>query len=276
MGQLGQYNTLKVVKQVEFGVYLQDDTFGEVLLPKSQVPPAIKDGDDIEVFLYKDSEDRPIATCKEPLATLGEFAVLKVRMVDKVGAWLDWGLDKDLLVPFREQKQDMEADKSYLVFLYLDDESQRIVASTKLEKFLNNTPPEYEVGQEVDILISNQSEIGYTAIINQAHSGLLYKNEVFQKIRRGSHYKAYIKKLREDDKIDLSLLPLGYEKIDSMAKQLLQELKESGGSLPLNDKSSPEDIYNSLKMSKKNFKKAVGSLYKERIIVIEEKGIRLA
>ncbi len=275
MGQIGKYNTLKVSKEVDFGLYLYDNEYGEILLPKSQVSPLTKVGDNIEVFLYKDSEDRLIATSKEPIATVDEFAVLKVKSVDKIGAWLEWGLDKDLLAPFREQKQDMEADKSYLVYIYLDDESQRIVASSKLDKYLNNTPAEYEIGQKVNILISNQTDIGYIAIINNTHSGLIYKNEVFRKLSRGQKLEAYIKKVRDDDKIDLSLEPAGYEKIDSFAKSILTELKQSGGFLPLNDKSQPDDIYNAFKTSKKNFKKAIGSLYKEKLIAIEEKGIRL-
>lgn len=275
MADIGKYNNLRVVKELDFGVYLDGGDKGEILLPIKQVPPGTKPDDELEVFLYTDSEDRLIATSKEPYAIVDEFAVLKVIDVNKTGAWLDLGLDKHLLVPFREQKQDMEADKSYLVYIYLDKETNRLVASSKLDKFLDNIPPEYEVGQEVDILISNKTDIGFTAVINNLHSGLLYQNEVFQKLKRGQKLKAYIKKIRDDEKIDLILEKPGYEKIDGISKSILEKIKEHGGYLLLTDKSSPEEIQRMFGISKKNFKKALGSLYKQKFIVLEEKGIRL-
>jgi len=269
MALLGKYNVLQVVKRLDFGVYLDGHELGEILLPTSQVPPTAQIGDQLDVFLYKDSEDRLIATSKEPLAVIDEFAVLKVLIVDRVGAWLDWGLDKHLLVPFREQKQDMEAGKYYLVYVYIDHESQRIVASSKLDKFLDNTPPEYEEGQEVDLLISNQSDIGYLAVINNTHTGLLYKNEVFQPLKRGQKLKGFIKKMREDDKIDLCLQKQGYDKIGSMAESILELLKKNNGLLPYSDKSSPEAIYSFFQISKKDFKKAIGLLYRKKKISLE-------
>ena len=273
MAQLGKYNELKVVKCLDFGVYLDGQELGEILLPTSQVPPNTKVGDGLEVFLYRDSEDRLIATSKEPFATIDQFAVLRVVTVDKVGAWMDWGLDKHLLVPFREQKQDMEAGKRYLVYVYIDHESQRIVASSKLDKFLDNIPPEYEENQEVDLLISNQSEIGYVAIINHTHSGMLYKNEVFQPLKRGQKLKGFIKKVRPDDKIDLTLQKPGYDKIGTMAENIRKLLIKHKGTLPYGDKSSPEEIYGFFQMSKKDFKKAIGLLYKQKKILIEENQI---
>lgn len=275
MQGLGKYNELKIVKELDFGVYLDGGEMGEILLPIRQVPPNAKPDDTIEVFLYKDSEDRLIATSKEPFAIVEEFAVLRVVEVNRTGAWLDWGLDKHLLVPFREQKQDMEEGKFYLVYIYVDIETQRLAASSKLDKFLDNIPPEYEEGQEVDLLISNQSDIGYVAVINNVHSGLLYKNEVFQKLKRGQKIKGYIKKVREDEKIDLVLQKPGYDKIDSLSQSILRKLKEENGTIALGDKSSPEDIYTTFEISKKDFKKAIGKLYREKIIEVKKEEIRL-
>ncbi len=276
MTELGKYNELRVVKELDFGLYLDGSELGEILLPIRQVAPNTKPDDIIEVFLYKDSEDRLIATTREPFAIVEEFAVLRVVEVNKTGAWLDWGLDKHLLVPFREQKQDMEEGKSYLVYIYLDIESQRLAASSKLDKFLDNIPPEYEVGQEVDLLISNKSDIGYTAVINNLHSGLIYENEVFQKIKRGQKLKGYIKKLRDDDKIDLILQKPGFKKIDNISQLILNKLKSEGGFLHVTDKSSPDEIKRLFEISKKNFKKAIGTLYKQRLILIEADGIKIA
>lgn len=275
MVQIGNYNELRIVKRVDFGMYLDGAELGEILLPTSQIPPNAEIDQVIEVFIYRDSEDRLIATSKEALAVVNQFAVLKVISVDKIGAWLDWGLEKNLLAPFREQKQDMEAGKYYLVYVYLDQESQRIVASSKLAKYLDNVPPEFEEGQEVDLLISNKSDIGYVAIINNAHSGLLYANEVFQPLKRGQKIKGYIKKLREDEKIDLSLQKPGYEKISSQSEKIIRLLKIHNGVLPYGDKSSPEVIYEFFQMSKKDFKKALGQLYKQKMVVLEPMKIKL-
>lgn len=275
MAEIGKYNTLSVVKEVDFGIYLDGGDSGEILLPKRQVPPGIRPNDSLEVFLYKDSEDRLIATSKEPIATVEEFAVLEVVSVDKIGAWMNWGLDKHLLVPFREQKQDMEEGKSYLVYIYLDQESQRIAASSKLDKFLDNTPAEYTEGDEVSLLISNRSDIGYTAVINNLHSGLIYENEVFQKLSRGQRITGYIKNIRPDEKIDLILQKIGYEKIDPITQDVLNKIKSNRGNLPYNDKSTPEEIQREFSISKKNFKKAIGALYKEKTITIDDDGIHL-
>ena len=201
--------------------------------------------------------------------------MLEVVSVNAVGAFLDWGLSKDILVPFREQKQNMQVGESYLVYVYLDEATNRIVASSKLSRFLNKKPIEYKPGQEVDILISNRSEIGYTVIINQAHRGILYKNEVFHKIFRGQHYTGYIVKVRDDEKIDVRLQKPGLDKVDDFSDELLNELKRSNGFLAFNDNTPPEQIYSTFGVSKKTFKKAVGALFRQRLIEITEQGIKL-
>ncbi len=274
MAEIGKYNVLKVVKDLDFGLYLDGDELGEILLPRRYVPVNCSVDDELEVFIYLDSEDRLIATTEMPEATVGEFAYMNAVAVGKVGAFMDWGLPKDLLVPFREQKVDIEKGKGYVIYVYLDDESKRIAGSSKVEKYLDNLPPEYEEGQEVDLLIYNQSDLGYKAIINNTHSGILYANEVFKKIRKGDRLKGYIKKVREDDKIDLVLEKPGYEKVDSIAQSILDILKENQNFLKITDKSPADEISATFGISKKNFKKAIGSLYKQRIISIDPDGIR--
>lgn len=273
--EIGKYNTLKVVKEVDFGIYLDGDEFGEILMPQRYVPENCKPDDEINAFVYLDSEDRLIATTEKPYATVGEFALLKVASINRIGAFLDWGLPKDLLVPFKEQKVKMEENKSYLVYIYVDPVTHRIAASSNLDKYLDNVPPDYEENEEVDLLIGNSTDLGYKVIINQLHWGMLYKNEVFQKISRGQKIKGYIKKVREDEKIDVCLQKPGYEKIDKLAQTILDKLHEYGGFILVNDKSSSEDIYELFGTSKKTFKKSLGALYKQRIISIEENGIRL-
>lgn len=275
MVNIGKYNTLEVVKQLDFGIYLDGGEKGEILMPKRYVPANCQIGDKVDVFIYLDSEDRLIATSDKPFATVGEFAFLKVKSVDKIGAFLDWGLMKDLLVPFREQKMKMIAGRKYLVYIYIDGESQRIAATAKIDKFLDNVPPAYEIGQEVDLIIDNETELGYNAIINQLHKGMLYHNELFEYLEPGMQMKGFIKKVREDDKIDLSLYPIGYQRVEGVLQDVLYRLKEAGGYLAVTDKTEAEVIYNTFGMSKKTFKKALGSLYKQRLIVIEENGIRL-
>ena len=274
MAEIGKYNVLKVVKDLDFGLYLEGGELGEILLPRRYVPINCTVDDELEVFIYLDSEDRLIATTEMPEAEVGEFAYLKAVEVGKVGAFMDWGLPKDLLVPFREQKADIEKGRGYVVYVYLDDESKRIAASSKVEKFLDNIPPEYEEGQEVDLLIYHQSDLGYKAIINNTHSGMIYANEVFKKIRKGDKLKGYIKKVRSDDKIDLMLEKPGYEKVDSIAQSILDKLKDHQNFLKITDKSPADEISSMFGISKKTFKKAIGTLYKQRIISIDPDGIR--
>ena len=271
----GRYNTLKVVKYVDFGVYLDGAEMGEILLPARYVPEVCEVGEDLEVFIYLDSEDRIIATTEKPFAQVGEFAMLRVNAVNNVGAFLDWGLMKDLLVPFREQKMNMVAGRSYLVYVYVDPDSQRIAASAKLEKFLDNVVPEYKVGEEVSLIVESESELGYNAIINHLHRGILYHDELPGPLNKGQKLKAYIKKVRDDKKIDLSLYRPGYEQVDGISQDILNKLHEAGGFLPFTDKSDAALIFERFAISKKIFKKAIGALYCQRRILMEEKGIRL-
>lgn len=275
MIEIGNYNKLRVVKEVDFGVYLDGGDAGEILMPLKYVPEGTKPDDEVEVFIYSDSEDRLIATRETPLAKVGEFACLKVKSVNKYGAFLDWGLLKDLLVPFREQKSDMIEGYSYVVYIYLDEQTNRPAASAKVEKYFIDKIPEYEVNQEVEILIQAATEIGYKAIVENKYSGLLYKNEVYRNIEKGDKTKAYIKKIREDGKIDLSLQKSGYQHIDETSLNILETLKDKRGFIAASDKSTPEMINAIFGISKKAFKKAIGVLYKQRLITITDEGIKL-
>jgi uncharacterized protein len=275
MPSIGKYNTLKVVKELDFGVYLDGSELGEILLPRRYVPIDCKPDDEVEVFLYFDSDDRIIATTEKPFATINEFALLRVKAVDQYGAFLDWGLMKDLLVPFREQKLTMEAGRSYIVFVYFDQSSNRIAASAKLEKFLDNLPVKFEIGQQVDLIVWQATDMGYKAIINHSHQGMLYSNEVFQKLKVGQSIKGYIKKIRDDEKIDLSLYPSGSVKPGENTDKILEYLRKQGGYANVTDKTPPETIYTLFGISKKTFKIAIGNLYKQELIAIEKDGIRL-
>ena len=275
MADIGVLNNLKVVKEVDFGVYLDGGEHGEILLPRRYVPANCKVDDNIRVFIYLDSEDRLIATTERPYAMAGDFALLKVVAVNSVGAFLDWGLPKDLLVPFSEQRPLMEKGKSYIVRVYVDKQSNRITATTRLDRYLDNDPCNFHAGQEVELLICNQTDIGYKAIINGTHWGVLYSNEVFQSLRRGQKTEGYIKKVRDDNKIDLCLQKPGYEKVGDVTETILNVLKKKGGSLPVTDKSSPEIIYKLFGVSKKTYKKAIGAIYRKRLITIENNGIKL-
>lgn len=260
---------------MDFGVYLDGESDGEILLPKRYVPEGTAIGDVIPVFIYTDSEDRAIATTEKPLAMVGDFACLEVVEVNRMGAFLEWGLMKQLFVPFREQREPMEVGKSYPVFVYVDFETRRITASSKLSRFIDATTPELEEGQEVELLLYQRTQLGWKAIINQRYSGVLYENEVFQVLSEGQQLKGYVKQIRPDEKIDLTLHKPGYEKVDDFSNTLFDILKEFGGFLPFTDKSSAEAIYNRFGVSKKTFKKAVGDLYKKRLIGLEPDGLRL-
>lgn len=275
MVELGKMNKLRVVKEVDFGVYLDGGCYGEILMPKRYVPEGCKPEDMLDVFVYLDSEDRIIATTEKPYAMVGEYACLKVVSVNRVGAFLDWGLMKDLLVPYNEQYKKMEVGNWYVVRLYIDEDTERIAATAKIEEFLDQEPKDYKEGQEVDLMIFGHSELGYKAIINNKHTGMLYSNEVFRKIKIGERLKGYIKKLREDGKIDLMLDKPGYKKVGDISTQILDKLKEQNGFLPLGDKSPAEEIYNMFGISKKAFKMTIGGLYKSRLITIEKDGIKL-
>ena len=275
MLEIGRLNNLRVVKEVDFGVYLDGGEFGEILLPKKYVPKNCRPGSIIEVFIYLDSEDRIIATTQKPYAMVGEFAELKVVSVSAAGAFLDWGLQKDLLVPFREQKQKMIKGKSYVVYVYFDEKSERIAASAKLHKYLDSAPVDFRPGEEVDLLIYDETEMGYNAIINKTHMGLIHKNDVFQTLETGQKIKGYIKNIREDGKIDLLLQKPGYGKVDDLSRKILELIKQHDGFVPVTDKSPPEIIYKTFGVSKKTYKKAIGALFKKRLITIEDDGIKL-
>jgi predicted RNA-binding protein (virulence factor B family) len=275
MVTLGKTYTLDVVKSVDFGFYLDAKNLGEVLLPSKHAPSNLKVGDSLEVFLYLDSEDRPVATTQRPKAQVGEFAYLTVVAVTDVGAFLDWGLDKDVLVPFAEQHRPLEVGHSYLVYLYLDKIHGRITASSKIDHFLNDDKPHnFKPQQAVNLIIANSTDLGYKAIINHSHWGVLYKDEVHQRLSFGQNKKGFIKRIRPDGKIDLSLQG-GKETRDKYAKIILIYLNNHNGFAPVHDKTNPQVISKLFGMSKGAFKKAIGGLYKQRIISIEKDGIRL-
>lgn len=275
MVEIGKYNTLKIVKDLDFGVYLDGGDELEILLPARYVPKNVKPGDEVEVFIYHDNEGRIIATTAKPLAIVGEFQFMEVKSVNNTGAFLEWGLMKDLLVPFKEQKMPMREGKWYLVHIHLDHVTGRIVASARIDKFLDNVMPEYSLNQEVNLLVADETDIGYKVIINNLHWGLLYHNEVFRRIEKGEQLKGYIKEVREDEKIDVSLTPLGYQKVEGIAGTILESLKMQGGFIPVHDKSEPDIIYSLFRCSKKAFKQAIGALYKQKMISLESDGIHL-
>ena len=275
MPEIGKFNTLRVVKAVDFGVYLDGKTLGEILLPRRYVPEGCQPGDSVEVFLYHDSEDRLISTTQRPHAGVGDLAFLKVVAVNNFGAFLDWGLPKDLLVPFGEQQQQMKEGRFYMVYVYLDKTSRRIAASSKLEKFLAAQPTDFEKGQPVDLLIADRTDMGYKAIIDRIAWGVLYYNEVFQNLRQGQRIRGFIKNVRSDGKIDLCLQKPGYEKVLGLSENIMAVIRVHGGFLDVTDKTSAERIYSLFGISKKTFKKAIGALYKARRISIEMGGIAL-
>lgn len=276
MSMIGQYAELRVAKLVDFGVFLEGEDEALILLPNRYVPAKTQIDDKIKVFIYRDSEDRIIATTLQPKATVGQFAVMKVKSVTRVGAFLDWGLAKDLLVPFSEQRDKLQVDQDYLVYVYLDEATGRIVATAKIDKVLRETEHDYKEGDEVKLLVGKRNDLGYQVLINDNALGIIYRNEVFGNLRMGDQRIGYIKKVRPDGKIDVSLQQQGYQnEVPKSGQMILDLLKEEEGFLPLNDKSSPEDIHYLLKMSKKNFKKSIGLLYKQRLITIEENGIYL-
>lgn len=273
--ELGRFNLLRVVKQVDFGMYLDGGEEGEILLPSRYVPQGCKPGEMLRVFVYLDSEERLVATTLEPYAQTGDFACLEVAWVNQYGAFLNWGLMKDLFVPFREQKQKMVVGHKYVVHVHLDDESYRIVASAKVERYLSKDMPSYAPGDPVQVLVWHKTELGYKVIVDNCYGGLLYENEIFGTLQVGMQTEAFVKQVRPDGKIDLALQKPGYARVDDFSKVLLQHIRTNGGYLALTDKSPAEDIYALFGVSKKTFKKAVGDLYKRRLVVLEESGIRL-
>lgn len=276
MIKLGHNNKLRVGRFVDFGAYLTDDEGAEILLPARYVSDDLVVGDEIDVFVYKDSEDRPVATTDVPYVEVGQFAFLQVVAVNKVGAFLDWGLPKDLLVPFSEQKARMQQGGIYLVYVYLDNESGRIVASAKVEKYLGNLIPDYKPGQRVEALVWEHTPIGYKVIVDNLFQGMLYQNELYRPVEIEETVDAYVKMVRPDGKIDLTLGDKAVNRVRELSDEIMERLKNSGASLPYGDKSSPDDIKAEFKCSKRDFKQAIGRLYKEHRIVIEDDNIALA
>jgi predicted RNA-binding protein (virulence factor B family) len=281
MIEIGKYNTLTILRDTKVGLFLGNSTedpdgIHDILLPNKYVPNVFEIGEELTVFVYLDHEERPVAATLEPYILLNEFALLRVNYVNQVGAFMDWGMEKDILVPFKEQARPMEKGKRYLVYLYMDEKTNRLVASSKTNQFLDNETLTVENGEEVDLIVSHITEIGINVIINERHKGLVYKDEVYDDaIRTGDRLRGYVKTIRPDHKIDVSLQKLGYQNIEPNAQKILDELKASRGFLRLNDNSHPEDIKTVLKMSKKTFKKAIGALYKEHKIEIKDDGIYL-
>lgn len=273
--KLGDYNRMVVVKDVDFGMYLDGGDEGEILLPSRYVPEGCKVGDELNVFLYLDNEERPVATTQKPLAKVGDFACLEVSWVNEYGAFLNWGLMKDLFCPFREQKMRMEIGNKYIVYVTIDDESYRMMASAKIEHFLSKEIAPYNNGDEVNLLIWQKTDLGFKVIIDNAFAGLIYEDQIFKHVTTGDRMKGYISCVREDGKIDVTLQPTGRRQTEEFADTLIQYLKDNGGSCDLGDKSDADEIYKRFQVSKKAYKRAIGDLYKKHLITIESNGIKL-
>lgn len=274
--ELGKYNTLKVVKAVDFGMYLDGGVEGEILLPARYVPEGTQLGDELRVFIYLDNEERLVATTLTPRVQVGEFAYLEVNWVNQHGAFLDWGLMKDLFVPFAEQKMKMQVGKSYIVHAHVDEESFRIMASAKVERYLSKEVPTYNPGDEVHILVWQKTDLGFKVIVENKFSGLIYDNEVFRPLHTGMELTAYIKQVRPDGKLDLMLQKSGQAHVEDFSSTLLDYIREQGGHTTFNDKSPADEIYETFGVSKKTFKRAVGDLYKKHLIELNDAGIQLA
>ncbi|USD51362.1 GntR family transcriptional regulator [Vibrio sp. SCSIO 43153] len=277
MIKIGQINSLEVIKTADFGVFLDGEDYGSVLLPNKHVPEGTELGDHLDVFLYFDSESQLAATIDKPIAQVGEWGLMKIEGINKTGAFVNWGIkEKDLLIPFSEQRARFTAGQNILVYVYTDKASGRIVGTTKFNKWLDKTPANYEVNEEVNLIIAERSQLGYKAIVNGEHWGMIFPSDVFGKLFIGKKLKGYVKQIREDGKIDLALQKVGVAKMDDLSSKIMEQLEKKGGFLPLNDKSSPEAIFESFRTSKGTYKKTIGGLYKDGKIVIEKDGIRLA
>lgn len=273
--KLGDYNTLTVVRRADFGLYLDGGREGDILLPNKYVPEGTEIGDEIEVFLYLDQEERLIATTETPLARVGDFAYLECTWVNQYGAFLNWGLTKDLFCPFREQKMRMEKGRSYIVYIHIDSESYRIVATAKVDWFLDSDPAPFRTGQPVDILVWQKTDLGFKCIIENRYPGLIYDTQIFQHIHTGDRLQAYVSQVRGDGKTDITLQPTGRQLTTDFADRLLSYLRQHDGQCPLGDKSDTDDIREMFQVSKKTFKKAVGDLYRRRLIIPSDHSIAL-
>lgn len=275
MIKLGEYNTLMILRETEPGLYLGDEEENVVLLPHKYKPEEYEIGGKITVFIYLDNEERPIATTLDPFLQLNTFGYLHCSDVTQYGAFMDWGLEKQLFVPFKEQARPMKKGHWYIVYLYLDEKTNRLVGSSKTDRFLQNDTLTVKQFEEVEILVTHITDKGANTIVNGIHKGLIYIEDIFEDIRTGDRIKAYVKKIRNDNKIDIVLQTPGYRSIEPNANFIREELEAAGGFLPLHDKSEPETIKNLLGMSKKSFKKAIGTLYKDKQIIIKKDGIEL-
>jgi predicted RNA-binding protein (virulence factor B family) len=277
MINIGIDNTFRILRDTKPGLFLGTDVEGEeILLPNKYVPKQYEIGQEITAFVYLDHEERPVATTLEPYIYLNEFALLRVNYINQFGAFMDWGLEKDLFVPFKEQARPMEKGKRYIVYMYLDEKTNRLVGSSKTNQFLSNDDLKVQQFDEVDLIISHITDAGINVIVNERYKGLLYKNEVYDdSIKPGQRMVGYVKNIRPDNKLDIMLNKPGYENVEPNADIILEELRLNRGFLRLNDDSHPEDIKTVLKMSKKTFKKAIGALYKQKLIDIKEDGIYL-
>lgn len=273
--QLGRFNRLPVARFADQGLYLSGGPEDGILLPKKYVPEHVQVGDELDVFLYLDQQERLVATTLKPLAQVGDFAWLTVSWVNNFGAFLDWGLEKDLFVPFREQKMKMQKGHSYLVHLHIDPESYRIVASAKVERWLSQDIPPYRTGDQVEGLVWQKTDLGFKVIADNLYPGLIYDGEVFRELHSGDRVTAFVKQVRGDGKLDLTLQRQGQQAVTDFSDILLEHIRQNGGSIPLGDKSQPEEIYAVFGVSKKVFKKAVGDLFKRRLITIHSEGLQL-
>ncbi len=273
--KLGDYNKLTVVKEVDFGMYLDGGDEGEILLPTRYVPEGCKPGDELDVFIYLDQDERPVATTLTPLAKVGDFAYLEVSWVNEYGAFLNWGLMKDLFCPFREQKKRMEKGNAYIVYVNIDEDSYRLMATAKIDKYLSLEHPPYKHGDEVDLLVWQKTELGFKVIVDNKYNGLIYENQIFRPLHTGDRIKGFIDHIRQDGKIDVTIQKTGHQQALDFSEVLLNYLKENNGHCDLGDKSPSELIADRFKVSKKTYKKAIGDLYKRRLITIEENGISL-
>ena len=274
MSEIGQILNLEALKETPQGVYLISGN-NEILLPNKYVPTDLEMGDMIEVFIYTDSEDRPIATTLDPKIKMNQFAFLKVVDVNQYGAFLDWGMEKDLLLPFSEQHFNVEAGKRYLVYMYKDDVSNRLVATTKFGKFIKNNRIEIKPGNKVDLLVSGETEIGYKVIVNGMHYGMVFKNDLFREIKIGDALAGYLQRIRADNKLDITLNSARLNDVEELANEIYERLLKAKGSLPISDKSSPEEVRKEFEVSKKLFRRALGLLYSERKIKINTTNIEL-
>lgn len=276
MLQIGKVNTL-VIKEIDAGaITLDGGGSGDILLEGRYTARKYNRGEEVDAFVYVDGKQRLLATLQKPYALVGEFAKLTVVGTTEAGAFLGWGLEDDLFVPKSEQQNNMRTGQPYVVFVFLSEKNNRITGSSKLDKFLDKRVPEYAIGEEVDLLIYAKSELGYSAVVNGSHVGMIYKNEVFKKLTIGHRQKGYIKKIRDDFKVDIQLQRTGYQGVDDVSKNILSIIQDKGGTVTVTDKSPPEEIYDMFEVSKKVFKKAIGGLYKQKIIILDKNGIRLS